>query len=592
MRRAAQAFVAVLALLALLACMWRPASADVPAVLVIEESATAVGSTIAAWLAPVADQSGSTSALGDITLADGAVVRAPAFTAVSYPTEGAAIAAVRATVEPGLPAIEASLVALLQAQGQSALEWQYRTVVTVEGVNGPEPRTVTLGMRVTNDGTSRRTGAKISAGATRVLVVSYVQKAVATGLPAGWALPGAGKLTWQLFADDNAGTLTPIGAETVEDVDGRYDEPQDYADNDIDPQTGANLLASDWVAPKLAAAKASKAIIDYGRTVEPVYDEDAAGNAIARVAIDLPNRVFTAPSACDPAAQPKFEEHGSIGWLLNNTVDRYLLLSTDLVPDAALMPLGRVVTQAVSPTQPVDKAVYLAAGTSSADFGMRVINPWNTPAGQENTVYDVRADTVQGLPADRYLLQGLRIVQQDSTSPWRWCGDVPGVGHVIADTASGALSINGNAVGFGPWVYAHRQGLGRGEWFTRTMFMPGVAPIGDGRTTSGGFGFIDCTNITDWRGTTRFDSSADARWRYVSAGFGFAFNAQLKRDRAIASLSADYMVLPPGTVVASASYGTSNCLVNTAVTGWQSADRARLYRVTPVGRTITYVPLN
>lgn len=590
MNRAAQAFVGVLVLV-LLACMWRPAAADVPAVLVIEESATAAGSTIAAWLAPVADQSGSTSALGDLTLADGAVVRAPVFTAsASYPTEGAALAAVRAAVEPGLGPIEASLAALLQAQGQSAVQWQYRTVVTVDGVNGLEQRTVTLGMRVTNDGTSRRTGAKISAGATRVLVVSYVQKAVAAGLPAGWALPGAGKITWQLFADDNTGTLTPIGAETVEDVAGRYDEPQDLADNEIDPQTGANLLASEWVAPKLAAVKASKAIIDYGRTVEPVYDEDAAGNSIARVAIDLPNRVFTVPSACDPAAQPKFEEHGSIGWLLNNTVDRYLLLSTDLVPDAALMPLGRVVTQAVSPTQPVDKAVYLAAGTSSADFGMRVINPWNTPAGQENTVYDVRVDTVQGLPADRYLLQGLRIVQQDSTSPWRWCGDVPGVGRVVADTASGALSVNGNAVGFGAWQYQETRGTGRGGTVTTTTTLPGVAPVG-GRMTSGGNVVINCSAPL-WRGTARFDAGADARWRYVSGGYGFAFGAQLKNDRATASPSADYMVLPPGTVVASASYGISNCLVNTAVTGWQSATRARLYRVTPAGNSITYVPLN
>lgn len=568
----------------------RLVQAEAPTALVVEEAATAAGSTLTARLAPVAALPGTTSTVGNLELPDGAVVRAPTFTpAASYATEGAAVAAVRSAVEPGLPAIEASLLAFMQAQGQTTAQWQYRTIVTVDGVSGAEQRTVTLGVQVWADGSRLRTGAKITAGATRVLYVSYEQKAVAAGLPAGWARPDAGNIRWQLFADDNAGTLTPISGVTVEAVNGAYDEPQDYADNEIDPQTGIERLAREWVAAKLVATKSSKAIIDYGRTVEPVYDEDANGNAIARVTVELPDRVFTAPSACDPQAQPKFEEHGSIGWELRITVDRYLLISADLVPDAQLSPIGQLITRSVSPTQPVDKTVYLAAGTSSSDFGLRVINPWNTPAGQENTVYDVRADTVNGLPADRYLLQGLRIVQQDTSNPWRWCGDVPGVGRVIADTASGALSVNGNTIGFGVWQYRQFRNV-RGDLTITTTTMPGVAPAG-GRTTSGGNTVVNCTDPA-WRGTVRFDAGADARWRYVNAGAAFAFNAQLKNDRAAASPSADYMVLPPGTVVASARYSISNCLVNTAVTGWQSAARARLYRVMPSGNSITYTPLN
>ena len=309
------------------------------------------------------------------------------------------------------------------------------------------------------------------------------------------------------------------------------------------------------------------------------------------MAVNLPDRVFTAPSACDPQAQPKFEEHGSIGWLLSITVDRYLLVSADLVPDAQLSPIGQQVTQSVSPTQPVDKTVYLAAGTSSSDFGLRVINPWNTPAGQENTVYDVRADTVNGLPADRYLLQGLRIVQQDTSNSWRWCGDVPGVGRVVADTASGSMSINGGIVAFGEWTHTTFYYRGHGDSFTISTVIPGVAPKDGARTSSGGI--LNNCFVMGPRKLVRFDPSANSAWRYSPVGYVFAFNAELNKGKAMASPVPDYMIMPPGSVAASAYQNHNGCMaLQTYITGWQSAARARLYRVTPSGNSITYTPLN
>lgn len=591
----------LLAGFALLACCIGAGAVEAPTGIVIEEAASGTGtSTISAKLAPIVATDASTGAAGDLPLPDATIVRATAFTAAaSYGSEAEAITAVRTAIEPGLAAVEASIRTLLASTGQQLAQYQYRVSVTVDdGVNPRDLRTVTLSEVVRADGTVERLGTKISAGAMRVLMVSYEQLQVAPGFPAGWARPNAGKIVWQLYSE-SGGTLTPIGTQTVEDAAGAYDEPQDFTDTEVDPQTGVALLASNWVVPKLAAEKASKAIVDYGRTVEPVYDEDADGNSVARVAIDLPTRVFTAPSACDPSAQPHFQVKGEIGWALNNVVERYLLISPALVPGADLIPVGQIATRSVSPTAAVDKSVYLAAGTSSADFGDRVINPWNSPAGQENTVYSIANDTVHQLPADRYLLQGLIVRQQDSTDINRWCGDVPGVGRVIADTASGALSVNGNAVGFRTWTYRVSLGLGIGNrdavTTTTTTTMPGVARAGGSVGASlvgASAGCILLSRSSTWSGIARFDAGADAHWRYVGAGFAFAFAAQLSGSTATASPSADYMVLPPGSVVASASYGIQNCQVNTAVTGWQTAARARLYRVMPSGNSITYTPVN
>lgn len=581
----------LLACTVLLACCIGAGAAEVPVGVVIEEAASGTGtSTISAMLAPIGATDAATGGLVNLPLSDATIVRATAFTAAaSYGSEAEAITAVRTAVEPGLAAVEASIRTLLASTGQQLAQYQYRVTVTVDdGVNPSDLRTVTLSEVVRADGTLERLGTKISAGAMRVLMVSYEQLQVAPGFPAGWARPNAGKIVWQLYSE-SGGTLTPIGTQTVEDAAGAYDEPQDFTDTEVDPQTGVALLASNWVVPKLAAEKASKAIVDYGRTVEPVYDEDADGNSVARVAIDLPTRVFTAPSACDPNAQPHFHEEGAIGWTLNNVVERYLLMSPEIVPGATLLPIGQIATTSVSPTAAVDKSVYLAAGTSSADFGDRVINPWDSPAGDENTVYSTANDTVHQLPADRYLLQGLIVRQQDSTDVNRWCGDVPGVGRVIADTATGALSINGSDVNFGALNKTVYHGAGHGESYTTTATMVGVAPAY--RDYSTGFGYLlGCSPRTN--AIIRFASTADGDWRYVSAGYAFAFNAAIKAGVVVASPVSDYMILPPGSVVASASFDFYDCYATTSITGWQTAVRARLYRVTPAGNSITYTPVN
>lgn len=208
----------------------------------------------------------------------------------------------------------------------------------------------------------------------RLLYVRYVPRAVAAGLPAQWAYPGAGVLSWQLT---DAG-LHPLGAATQRDVAGAFDAPQGTA-GPVDPDAGLRCLVDHAAGPAcppalpdvrtlLDTTGAAAAVLDYVRSVAPVYDAVGTGGvqqARAALRIDLRRVDY---SACDVV---RFTVAGTAGFELARVVDRYVVAAggsygavnrfsaTDLSPSA---PFQQTVTVARDAVQTLDQYLLEPGG--------------------------------------------------------------------------------------------------------------------------------------------------------------------------------------------------------------------------------------
>lgn len=547
----------------------------------------------------------------------GLFVRAPVFALpVSFASEAAAVDAVRAGVEPAIAAITAALRTTMASRHLAYGFYQYRRTVQVVVRGRQETRTVVGSVVAGVDGGLRNLGWKISPGPQYVLYVVYEQLSVAQGLPADWARGNAGQVRWQLYEYDGS-TLTAMGTITTVAANGSYDAPQPADGVEADPNAGLDLLISEQVRPLMASEQAVYAIVDYGRTIEPVYEDLPNGDSVARVAVQIDERRFTG----DPCglSTSTFSEAGQIGWLLHQVVDRYLVMPETV--GGQVSGLGRFEQSALSPTQPVSKSVTLAAGSLAADFTSRIINPFP----QNDAVYDWQSDTVNGLPADRYVsVAGLTVINtRDDVA--MWCGNVPGIGSVIANTATGSLIVNGNTVSWGNWRYQYLRvtavyGQDASGNIVQTgsstsaivdAVVSGFQPAGGDITTTDTEYVDNGDNPFARRGlavgpkqyrAARFTASAPAPFRYVNGSWGFAFNAEFWTNgframgpAALASEVEDYLILPPSTSVVAAAYrnhvgNADSGYLDTYVTAWQSQPRARLYRVTVSGNTNTYTP--
>ncbi len=591
-----------------------------PSALFVVESIDAAG---AGGLSATIQSGGSAGtglgASGLQSVDEGLFVRAPVFALpASFASEAAAVDAVRAGVEPAIAAITAALRTTMASRHLAYGFYQYRRTVQVMVRGREETRTVVGSVVAGVDGGLRNLGWKISPGPQYVLYVVYEQLSVAQGLPADWARGNAGQVRWQLYEYDGS-TLTAMGAITTVAANGRYDAPQPADDVEFDPNAGLDRLISEQVRPLMAGEQAVYAIVDYGRIVEPVYDDLPNGDSVARVAVQIDERRFTGDTC--GLSTPTFAETGQIGWLLHLVVDRYLVMPETV--GGQVSGLGRFEQSALSPTQPVSKSVTLATGSQAADFTSRIINPFP----QNDAVYDWQNDTVNGLPADRYVsVAGLTVVNSRNDVAM-WCGTVPGIGQVVANTATGSLIVNGNTVGWGNWRYVYQtvmpvyasdpEGNILMTGATQStaivnMVVPGFQPAGGDLTTTDTEYVRNPVNPDDpfvrigvtWQPpqfrAVRFNASAPGTFRYVGGGWGFAFSAEFwnngnRGPAGLVSANPDYVILPGNTSVMAAAYrnhvgSADRGYLDTYITAWQSQPWARLYRVNVSGNTNTYTP--
>ena len=292
-------------------------------------------------------------------------------------------------------------------------------------------------------------GVNATGGTFTLLYGSYEQSQAAYGLPSGWTMPNAGDFLWELMQVSTANgqtLMTPIAyngsvTHTVT-TGGAYDAPRlagSVIDNcaaqasnplmcnqpnpfktypaqvngqtvSYDPNVGYNLLVSQEVTPLLKSTGASAALIDYGRTVQPVYTQSANGTQTAVTAVSVASRTFTGGCGASSLANS-----GNIGFLLDQVNSQYYV---DTSGTSSL--LGNTTTNLISPTQSFSQSANLPSGAQYSQYVSDIVNPFG--GGQ---VYNWQNDTVNGLPAADYVYVA-PLAQSDSTSGAQVSRTLPG----------------------------------------------------------------------------------------------------------------------------------------------------------------------
>ena len=272
-------------------------------------------------------------------------------------------------------------------------------------------------------------GVNATGGTFTLLYGSYEQSQVAYGLPSGWTMPNAGDFIWELMQVSQAGgqtLMTPISynGSVIHTVaaGGVFDAPRlagSVIDNctaqagnplmcnqpnplktypakvngqtvSYDPNVGYNLLVSQEVVPLMKSTGAGAALIDYGRTVQPVYTQSSGGTQTAVTAVAVNSRTFNG-GGCGTASS--LTNSGDIGYLLNQVNSQYYV-----DPTGTSSLLGNTTTNLVSPTQSFNQSANLPSGAQYSQYVNDVVNPFG--GGQ---VYNWQNDTVNGLPAGDYV---------------------------------------------------------------------------------------------------------------------------------------------------------------------------------------------
>lgn len=281
-------------------------------------------------------------------------------------------------------------------------------------------------------------GVNATGGTFTLLYGSYEQSQAASGLPVTWTMPNAGDFTWELMQvsmSTGQPLMTPVPfngsiTHTVA-TGGAFDAPRlagSVVDNctaqagnpllcnqpnpfktypakvkgqtvSYDPNVGYNLLVSQEVAPLIKSTGASAAVIDYGRTVQPVYTQSSNGTQTAVTAVAVTSRTFN--GGCGASS---LTNSGSVGYLLDQVNSQYYV---DANGKSSL--LGNTTTNLVSPTQSFNQTANLPAGAQYGQYLSDIVNPLG--GGQ---VYNWQNDTVNGLPASDYV--SMAALQNTSTA--------------------------------------------------------------------------------------------------------------------------------------------------------------------------------
>lgn len=270
-------------------------------------------------------------------------------------------------------------------------------------------------------------GVNATGGTFTLLYGTYEQSQAASGLPVSWTMPNAGDFLWELMQVSTANgqtLMTPIAfngsiTHTVA-AGGAFDAPRlagSVIDNcaaqagnplmcnqpnpfktypakvngqtvSYDPNVGYNLLISQEVAPLIKSTGASAALIDYGRTVQPVYTQSSNGTQTAVTAVAVNSRTFSGGCGASSLANS-----GDIGYLLDQVNSQYYVSA-----NGTSSLLGNTTTNLISPTQSFSQSANLPSGAQYSQYVNDVVNPFG--GGQ---VYNWQNDTVNGLPASDYV---------------------------------------------------------------------------------------------------------------------------------------------------------------------------------------------
>lgn len=317
--------------------------------------------------------------------------------------------------------IAAALKSYAATKGLSGGIYTYQQSLRVQGRT--TPMTLFWQIVVTADGRHFAQDPQLIPSEIAYLQYTYTPKRIAAGLDSSWAYPNAGKLSYRLIKQD----LTALTADTVIDTNGAFDAPVYSGTGAIpsgctqDAATGEVSCSQDFgvrcLIDKTSSAGCPSAypdmksvmsdqvavggILDYGRSLSPVFDEveDPPGSGemaqVPRVAVTIDSRSISKGKTfffISPGGGKEYIESGTIGYELRNQTDRYRVQT-----DGTFELGGQATNTQISPTSAFSKKV-LVQGSCSSYQPDKIIDPFST-----TQVYDWHYDTVNSLPASRYI---------------------------------------------------------------------------------------------------------------------------------------------------------------------------------------------
>ena len=270
------------------------------------------------------------------------------------PNQQVLLQAANQSVQQALPWLTGQMAAYLQRHGLAQGMFTYEQAVMVQ--NNQQPMYLYWQVMVDASGRPRFGDVQLIPGQPKTLYGEYTPLAVANGLPASFAYPGAGTMQWEEIQPPTivpgqiaAAVITPLTAMQGIALGGVFDTPQPV-NTPVDPQWGAECLISHtaWTAANatvadppcplvpvngyidfaslLNAQGATFGILDYVETLRPVYNQvQQNGQTVnqAQVSVDVTSRtlqnggytncVFLNPdqaSAANPNGAPFYYDSG------------------------------------------------------------------------------------------------------------------------------------------------------------------------------------------------------------------------------------------------------------------------------------------
>ncbi len=224
-------------------------------------------------------------------------------------------------------------------------------------------------------------GTSLNSSTVYMIYGIYQQSHIASYLPAGWTVPGAGEFQWELYTitfeggaeEDSVVAVNGQDWHTIND-NGAYD-----AQTSTNPTTGKTVtnygpavqrLITNQLYPLMQQYSANYGILEYGETVQAARTPSGQ----LETALSFTNRVFTSTCGTDTT----LSNSGQYGYLLKETSNEYLVQSPTMYSLT-----GQVTQNTMSPTNSFNETADLPNNVQYSSYVNDVVLPTPTQyAGQ------------------------------------------------------------------------------------------------------------------------------------------------------------------------------------------------------------------
>ncbi|MCC5609614.1 hypothetical protein LC612_23260 [Nostoc sp. CHAB 5834] len=267
----------------------------------------------------------------------------------------------------------------LKSEGLSVGFFNYTQEVMVTTELGPKKFNIAFNASVDQSGRATYGLPKLVDSDPILVEANYIPLRAIGGLPASWQYPDAGKIVWRVLNK----RFEPLSGWRAIETNGAYDSALIELAGDQDAKLAClmDLRKAGCSGPKdirgiMNDVGASYAIVNYMRSIEPVYEDTPEGiKPVGAISVD--ERVWTCVS---------YINKGHYGYVLSLVADQYVVRQeSDKVNWQLLKQYG---SKGISPTEPYNKEVTIAQ-MNSAFPGVGAESLVISPAVGDNQIFRI-----------------------------------------------------------------------------------------------------------------------------------------------------------------------------------------------------------